>query len=55
MKKISLIISFVVLFSLAGNAQIDNLRIGFKIGPSLDWASSGSIETENKGVGRIWA
>ena len=51
MKKISLIISFVVLFSLAGNAQVDNLRIGFKIGPSLDWASSGSIETENKGVG----
>ena len=51
MKKISLIISFVVLFSLAGNAQIDNLRIGLKIGPSFDWASSGSTMTENKGMG----
>lgn len=51
MKKISLIISFVVLFALAGNAQIDNLRIGLKIGPSFDWASSGSTVTEYKGMG----
>ena len=51
MKKISLIISFVVLFALGGKAQIDNLRIGLKIGPSIDWASSGSPETESKAPG----
>lgn len=52
MKKISLIISFVVLFALSGNAQTKNknVRVGLKIGPSIDWASSGSVETENKGV-----
>lgn len=50
MKKISLIISFVVVFALAGNAQTKNLRIGLKIGPSIDWASSGSVETENNGA-----
>ena len=66
MKKISLIISFVMLFVLSGNAQTassgnaqtassgnaltKNVRVGLKIGPSIDWASSGSVETENKGV-----
>jgi len=67
MKKISLIISFVVLFALAGNAQTassgkapaassvnaltKNVRVGLKIGPSIDWASSGSPETESKAPG----
>ena len=51
MKKISLIISFVVLFALGGHAQMENVRIGLKIGPSIDWASSGSLETESRSPG----
>lgn len=51
MKRIPLIISLVVLFALNGNAQIGDLRFGLKLGPSFDWASSGSVETANKGVG----
>ena len=50
MKKISLIISFVVLFALGGNAQSGDFRFGLKLGPSFDWASSGSVQAENKGV-----
>ena len=50
MKKISLIISFVVLFALGGNAQSGDFRFGLKMGPSFDWASSGSVQVENKGV-----
>ena len=51
MKKISLIISFVMLFALGGYAQMENVRFGLKIGPSIDWASSGSTETESKAPG----
>ena len=75
MNKISLIISFVVMFVLSGNAQTassgkapaassgkapaassgkaltKNVRVGLKIGPSIDWASSGSPETESKAPG----
>ena len=50
MKKITLIISLVVLFALGGNAQSGDLRFGLKFGPSFDWASSGSSETANKGM-----
>ena len=50
MKRIPLIISLVVLFALNGNAQIGDLRFGLKLGPSFDWASSGSVETGNEGV-----
>lgn len=50
MKKISLIISFVVLFVLGGNAQSGDFRFGLKLGPSFDWASSGSVQAENKGM-----
>ena len=51
MKKISLIFSFVVLFALSGIAQSGDFRIGLKLGPSFDWASSGSVETQNDGMG----
>ena len=51
MKKISLIISFVVLFAMGGNAQSGDFKIGLKLGPSINWASSGSVETANKGAG----
>ena len=50
MKRISLIISLLVLFVLGGNAQNDDLKFGVKLGPSFNWASSGSVETANKGV-----
>jgi len=50
MKRISLIISFVVLFALGGMAQKGDFRIGLKFGPSFDWASSGSEQTSNDGV-----
>ena len=51
MKKISLIISFVVLFAVGGMAQIGDFRIGLKVGPSFDWASPGSAQTTNDGMG----
>ena len=51
MKKISLIFSFVVLFALGGIAQSGDFRIGFKLGPSFDWASSGSVETQHEEMG----
>lgn len=50
MKKISLIISFVVLFAIGGNAQSSDFRIGLKLGPSFDWASPGSEQTTNNGT-----
>jgi len=51
MKKISLIFSFVVLFALSGNAQSGDFRFGLKLGPSFDWASSGSVETQHEETG----
>lgn len=50
MKRISLIISFVVLFALGGNAQNGDLKLGLKFGPNFGWASSGSEVTENLGA-----
>ena len=50
MKKISLIISFVVLFAFGGKAQSGDVRVGLKLGPSFDWAGSGSVQAENEGV-----
>ena len=50
MKRISLIISLVVLFALGGNAQNGDLRFGLKLGPNFAWASSGSEVTENHGA-----
>lgn len=50
MKKVSLIISFVLLFALGGNAQSGSLRYGVKLGPSFGWASAGSVVTSNQGM-----
>ena len=50
MKRISLIISFVVLFALGGNAQNGDLRFGLRLGPNFSWASSGSDVTKNHGA-----
>ena len=50
MKRISLIISFVVFFAIGGMAQKGDVRIGLKLGPSFDWASSGSDQTTSDGL-----
>ena len=50
MKRISLIISLVVLFALGANAQNGDLKFGLKLGPNFGWASSGSEVTENHGA-----
>lgn len=42
MKKILLIISLVAFFAIGGNAQSRTTAFGIKMGPSFDWASSGS-------------
>ena len=50
MKRISLIISLVVLFALGCNAQNNDFKFGFRLGPNFGWASSGSVMTENHGA-----
>ena len=50
MKRISLIISLVVLFALSGTAQIGNFRFGLKLGPNFSWAGPCSEVTENHGA-----
>ena len=50
MKRILLIISMVSVFFMGANAQTRNVRIGLKLGPTVDWASSGSTATSNEGI-----
>jgi len=50
MKRIALIISIVVLFSLQGFSQRGSYSFGLKIGPTFDWASSASTATSNEGM-----
>ena len=50
MKRILLIISLVACFAMASNAQNQPFRLGFKMGPSIDWASAGSTVVENHGA-----
>ena len=50
MKKITLIISMVALFSLQGFSQQKKVSFGLKIGPTFDWASSSSTESRNLGT-----
>ena len=50
MKRISLIISLVVLFTLSGTAQNGNFRIGLKLGPNFSWAGPCPEKTENHGA-----
>lgn len=51
MRKTLLIISLVAVIFMRGNAQTRDARFGIKLGPTLDWASSGSTATENNGLG----
>lgn len=45
MKKIALIISAIVFFSIGGYAQGKNHVFGLKFGPNIGWAGSGSTST----------
>ena len=49
MKKTLLIISMVATMAVGANAQIGNAGFGIKIGPTFDWASSGSTAATNEG------
>ena len=49
MRKILLIISLVTVVAMEANAQTRNVRYGMKLGPTFDWASSGSTAAANEG------
>lgn len=49
MRKTLLIISLVATIAVGANAQTDNSRWGIKLGPTFDWASSGSTAASNEG------
>ena len=51
MRRILLIISLVSAFIVGADAQTGNVRLGFKLGPTIDWASSGSTAATNEGIG----
>ena len=51
MRKTLLIISLVVAFFVGANAQTSNAKFGVKLGPTFDWASSGSTAASNDGFG----
>ena len=51
MRKTLLIISLVTMITMSGNAQFKNARFGIKLGPTVDWANSGSTATQNGGIG----
>lgn len=50
MKRITLIISMVAIFSLHGFSQRGSSSFGLKIGPAFDWASAGSTAANNEGI-----
>ena len=50
MRRILLIISLVSAFVVGANAQARNVRLGIKLGPTIDWASSGSTAATNDGI-----
>lgn len=51
MKKILLIISLVVGVAMECSAQFKPVAIGLKLGPSVNWVSSGSTSASNDGIG----
>lgn len=50
MKKILLIISLVGMVAVKGYSQAKDVRFGVKVGPTFDWASSGSTAAHSDGV-----
>ena len=50
MRRILLIISLVSTFIMGANAQTGKVRLGFRLGPTIDWASSGSTAATNDGI-----
>lgn len=49
MRKTLLIFSMVAAMAVGANAQTGNARFGIKLGPTFDWASSGSTAATNDG------
>ncbi len=49
MRKTLLIISMVTAMAMCANAQIGDARYGIKLGPTFDWASSGSTAATSDG------
>lgn len=50
MRRILLIISMVSAVFVGAYAQPGNVRLGIKLGPTIDWASSGSTAATNDGI-----
>ncbi len=50
MRKTLLIFSMVAAMAVGAIAQTGNARFGIKIGPTFDWASSGSTAASNDGL-----
>ena len=50
MRKTLLIFSMVAAMAVGANAQTGNARFGIKVGPTFDWASSGSTAASNDGL-----
>lgn len=50
MRKTLLIISLVAMITVGGNAQSKDVRLGVKVGPTFDWASSGSTAASSDGM-----
>ena len=50
MRKTLLIISLVAMMAVSGIAQTKDVRLGIKLGPTIDWVSSGSVSAKNNGI-----
>ncbi len=50
MRNTLLIFSMVAAMAVSANAQTRNARFGIKLGPTFDWASSGSTAASNDGL-----
>ena len=50
MKKALLIISLLTIVVVGANAQTKMSKFGFKVGPTFDWASSGSTAANYEGI-----
>lgn len=50
MKRIFLIISLLIIFTMNGNAQSKSLLFGLKIGPNVNWVSTKSTAGNNLGI-----
>ena len=50
MRKTLLIFSLLTLFGVSANAQTNMSKFGLKLGPTFDWANSGSTTAKYEGI-----